>query len=204
MVAPTAFVKKVGQMSVRIRSIAGEQWFVCGEQLSVERSEDVSVAIANSLLTNIESVGLDVEPMGVLATMYNESGFDPCALGTTPRKWAQGVGLLKKKKRTISYSRAEVLGVVNDQRAIRRFAGTGFDLGLCQILSKYYRGEKENLLSIGEGARLCVIEMQSRARMYRTSTPWLYWRGKETAWYRIKIRKWAMRMGATSSEMRGI
>lgn len=189
----------VGQLSDGIRKLAGDNWYVCGEKLSGLEAIEYSLMIANAIILNMRSTGLDVNPFGIAATMYNESGFDHCAIGLHPRKWGQAHGMFPKKKRTISMDSDKVIAFINNPLAKKAFRKTGFDLGLCQILSRFYPDEESEMVTVGNGIRICVIEMASRAKMYKTNMPWLYWRGKKTEWYRKKIRRWARSMGLKKS-----
>ena len=51
----------------------------------------------------------DINPWGLAGTIANESNFDRCAIGYHPRNWAVKNNVLRKKRRTISYSAAEVI-----------------------------------------------------------------------------------------------
>lgn len=191
----------VGQLANGMREIKrrrdGGRWAFCGEFLSPEEQVSTSVAIAYSVVSGMDSVGLEVSAWGIAATMYNESGFDPCALGIGPRSWAYEKGLLHRGRTHISHARENVVRTVNSDAARRRFSLTGFDLGLCQVLSRFYPGEDlEDMTTIAGSARICVLEMQARAQRHNTKTPWLYWRGTATNWYRDKLKRWGRLMGA--------
>jgi hypothetical protein len=196
----TIDVRLVGQLSRGMRQIKeqldGGLWGFCGEELTEAEQVEMSIEIAYGIVSNMQSIGIDVSPWGVLGTMYNESKFDACALGIGPRSWAYREGLLQPRKRFVSHTWSEVLQVVQSQRARQRFALTGFDLGLCQVLTRFYPHQEKEMLTLTGGVRICVLEMQTRAQRHRTRTPWLYWRGSETGWYRSKVRRWARLMGA--------
>ena len=196
----------VGQLAKGMRHIIDTrdrgQWAYCGEILDDSEQDKVSHAIAYQLVSNMQSLGADFSPWGVASTMYNESRFDACALGLGPRSWAYQKGLLRKPRTHISHASEDVLRVVGSEQARRRFALSGFDLGLCQVLSRFYRDETaETMISLVGSVRICVLEMKARADHYKTSTPWLYWRGSATRWYHGKIRRWAKRMGAPRGEV---
>jgi hypothetical protein len=199
--SPQVDVRLVGMLARGMRHIKqthdGGKWYFCGERLTDSEKVEISTAIAYHLVNNLKSVGIEnVSPWGIVATAYNESKLDACALGIGPRKWAYRKGLLQPRRTTISHTRDEVLRIVRDRKARARYALTGFDLGLCQVLSRFYPDQDAEMLSISGGMRICVLEMQARARQYKTSAPWLFWRGSRTAWYRKKIRRWARIMGA--------
>lgn len=178
--------------------------FVCGNELSTEESREHLLSIVANLAASMDRHRLKVSPMGILSTMLNESRFDTCALGTHPRKWAQKNGLLRKNIRSISYTKGEILGVIDSPSAKRHFRKSGFDLGLCQVLSRFYDGDNSDMLDLSSSVDICVIEMKYRSELYRTKTPWLYWRGTRTDWYQRKIRRLAKRIGATRDEIADI
>lgn len=195
-------LERIGALADGIRHITSDGWYVCGNHLSEEDADDYAILIATAIVENIDSIGANISPWGILGTMYNESGFDHCAIGKHPRQYGQSLGLLPKKRRTISMCRDDVLKFIKHPKAKKRFKKTGYDLGLCQILSRFYPGETESILSVDAGVRICVLEMASRAKMYDTTTPWLYWRGSKTKWYRAKVRRWARVMGARKSDLK--
>lgn len=201
---PNKSIREIGLLSIGIMRYVGENWYVCGKKLDKAEATKHSTAIAYHVIKNMRDLGLNVSPWGIIGTMANESRFDHCALGLHPRKWGQRKGLLPKSKMTVSLRLADVRGFVSHPMATSRFSRSGFDLGLCQVLSKFYPGESDAMLTVDGGVRICVIEMQRRATVYGTDTPWLYWRGSKTDWYQRKIRRWARRMGATSKDMEEI
>jgi hypothetical protein len=137
----------------------------------------------------------------LVGTIANESAFDPCALGYYPRKWAIANGFLKPRRQGISYTKNEVLSVIDRRAAKGTFKKTGFDLGLCQLLTKFYKGPPEDLLTVSKGIEICASEMAARVAFYDTKRPWLYWRGKKTVWYDRKISKLAGAMGSDNTEI---
>jgi hypothetical protein len=196
----------IGQLANGMRDIKarvdGGLWGFCGELLSDDEQVEVSTAIAYHLVVNMQSVGLDdVSPWGIVATMYNESRLDACALGIGPREWAYRNGLLNTPRRFLSHTSSDVLKVVTNTKARQRFSTTGFDLGFGQVLTRFYPNQEEAALTIEGGVRIIVIEMQARARRNKTKTPWLFWPGSNTGWYRAKIRRWARLMGAPKKEV---
>jgi hypothetical protein len=202
-------VKLIGKLSQGIRKLVRIRdhgnWYYCGEKLGEYKQIEVSTAIAYRTVVSQYELGLDVSPWGIIATAYNESGLDPCALGIYPRKWAYKKGMLRRKKFTCSHTRNEVLSFINNPVAKKRYSRSGFDLGICQVLSRFYRGQESDMLSITDGIRMCIIEMQRRGRRNKTNKPWLYWKGtNKTRWYRNRIRKWAKMMGASKKDMREI
>lgn len=201
---PEVDVRELGQLTKGIQGLRHGNWWVCGRHLSEAEEHETAMKIAYSIMVNLASlapdmsIGMSISPWGIASTMANESGFDPCALGIHPGKWAYDTGLLIRRKLTISHSRQDVLDFISTGVAKEHFSKSGFDLGLCQVLSRFYPGEERDMLTISGGTRICVLEMVDRAVRYSTSRPWLYWRGKETGWYLDKIQKitWRMRKHA--------
>lgn len=211
-----AQVKLVGRLAKGMRAIIRKRdrgnWYFCGEPLDSVKQEEVSTAIAYHAVLNRQSVGLEsVSPWGIIATAYNESGLDACALGLFPRRWGYKKGLLVRRRdpntnvKMRSHTREEVLAFISTPQAKRRYSESGFDLGFCQVLSRFYRGQEEDALTTDKGMRMCVLEMQARSQKNKTTIPWLFWKGvSETNWYRDKIRRWAKMMGASNREMKKI
>jgi hypothetical protein len=206
----------IGRIAIGMRKIIKKRdngkWYYCGRLLNSVEQEEISVAMAYHTVINQQSLGIEnISTWGIIATAYNESGFDACALGIYPRKWGYKTGLLKRSRDNNtnvlirSHSRAEVLNFINSKRAKKKYRFSGFDLGPCQILSRFYRGQESSALTIDKGMRMCVVEMNERARRNKTTKPWLYWKGiLPVRWYGNKIRRWARIMGATPKELRGI
>ena len=197
---PTREAILIGRIADGIQRVKGDHFYVCGEKLDKIEKEKYSIKLAYMIVKN----GYDINPWGLAGTMANESGFDYCALGLNPRKWAVNYGLLEEKKMSISYKRSEILNVINDDHAKDVFAHSGFDLGLCQMLTKYYLSEyekPEDLLTVYKGIDICINKMNEKAYKYDTRRPWRWWRGSETDWYDKKITKWARRMGARIGEI---
>jgi hypothetical protein len=200
-------VRTIGRLSDGILKIIRKRengkWYYCGELLSDDKQREIATSIAYQTVVNQQSIGLEnVSPWGIIATAYNESGFDACALGLHPRKWAYEKGLLKRKKSNRTHTKREVLDFINNPKSKKKYNKSGFDLGYCQVLSRFYRGQESDMLSNDNGIRICVIEMQARSRYNKTTMPWLYWKGtSKTQWYRQKIRRWARIMGAPRKEM---
>lgn len=171
-------------------------WGYCGKTLSSEEQKEKALQIAYTLIVEMVSVGVSkkISPWGILGTMYNESGFDSCALGLFPRKWAYEEGLLVRRKTGISHSLKEILTVIRSKKARKKYTKTGFDLGLCQVLSRFHPKQEESQLSLEGGVRICVLEMHYRSRLNKTPVPWRYWPGPETPWYHKKIDRWVRLM----------
>lgn len=170
-------------------------FYVCGKNLTGLDLENYVLSISSNVV--LESRKYQINPWGVIGVMFNESSFDMCALGKPVRSWGIENRFIKKKRTSISYTENEVLSIVNDRDAQNRFNGR-FDLGLCQILSKYHNGPTKELLTVEPGISLCVEKMRERTTHYR---PWRFWPGKETDWYDDKIIKWARKMGAKENEI---
>jgi hypothetical protein len=200
-------VRTIGRISQGVLRIIDKRnqgrWYCCGELVNQLKQKELSVNIAYQIVSTQRSIrATNISPWGILSTMYNESGLDACALGVRPRQWAYSQGLLVKNKFTISHSREEILKFVGDPRAIKTYRKSGFDLGYCQILSRFYPGQESDMLDANNGIRMCVIEMQHRSKYNKTDRPWLYWKTfSPSSRYRQKIRRWAKIMGANQIEM---
>lgn len=140
---------------------------------------------------------------GLAGTMKNESQWDRCAFGTHPRKAAYKMGLLERRKRCISHTEEDVIAAVTNPSMQKYFNDTGFDLGTCQLLSRFYDNPKDYkyMLSIRGSTYQAAKEMRRRSRRFDTKRPWAYWRGSHTEWYDEKITRWARGLGATKKEI---
>lgn len=188
----------IGRIAEGIQKIKGKHFYVCGNKLTDNLAENYATLLAYRIVTLGQYY--KINPWGFAGTIYNESGFDHCALGKYPRIWAQKNGLIRKKRTTISYSHEEVVEILYNPYAKDYFNNT-FDLGLCQILNRFYDGPPEHLLTINSGLTICAKEMRYRANHNSTSKPWMFWPGKKSIWYDQKIIHWARRMGATRKEI---
>jgi hypothetical protein len=202
---PIEDVRIVGRMSrglvqswVNLRNRG--LWFECGIRYeSEEEKEEAATAWAFHIVHAARKRGIN--PWGLAGTIANESNFDRCAIGYHPRKWAVRKHMLKRKRRTISYSAEEIMAVYRSIAAKRRWRDTGWDAGPCQLLSKYYPGSIEDMFTLTRGIDICAMEMHSRQEMYRSNRGWRWWRGAETAWYDNKITRYARRIGARRDEI---
>ena len=139
---------------------------------------------------------------GFTGTIYNESRFDQCAIGTWARKVGERRGYIKKNKLTKSRKKEEILAFLNSDFAKKNYKNTGIDLGAAQVLSIYKPNRSyQEMLSITPGIYDDALEMKRRGDMYHTKRPWLYWRGRKTKWYDAKITRWARMLGAKEHEI---
>jgi hypothetical protein len=168
----------------------GGQWYMCGKKLDENEKIEVATQITSQLIMNMKSLGVDIDPWGIIGTMFNESHFDPCAFGKNPRRTAIEFGLLKKERRGFSHSREKILRAIVDPRMRKKFSVSGYDLGLCQILTRFYPKDAADMTTINGGTRICVMEMQARAKTNKTKAPWLYWQGSKRPAYQGKVNRW--------------
>lgn len=208
-------LRLIGRLAVGLENWKRSQggWWYCGEFMEARdpRLADLAVILAYNLVRSAAEVSEDPDKVedafilnvwGMAGTIANESRFDACALGLYPRKWAYSEGLLEPRRTCISHTLEEVLSVVNNDEAELYFKRSGFDLGFCQVLSRFYREvPPEKALSINGGMEICAREMKIRAMRHTTNRPWLFWRGSATPWYDAKIKKWARMLGATAEEI---
>lgn len=189
-----------------IKTRSDGNWYYCGKKLSDNESIDKSVEIAYLVVNGVKRYGMDgISPWGIVATIYNESGMDACAIGPNPRHWGYENGMLKPNKMSISHTHNDIMNFIQNNKVKKRYSRTGFDLGYCQILSKFYPGQIEQLLDKVEGIDICLLEMLRRSKEHKTKRPWLYWKVSRGAqWYSNKIRRWAKMMGASKSELNKI
>jgi len=144
-----------------------------------------------------------LNPWGVAGTMWNESKFDRCAFGLHPRMACYEMGLLERNRLTLSHKEEEVLKAVRSEKLQQFFKKSGFDLGVGQLLSRFYPNPKdyENMLSLEGGTVETMRTMRDRARLFGTNRPWKYWPGHKADWYDEKVTRWARLLGATEKEI---
>lgn len=181
-------------------------WWYCGEWVDDDpKLTDLAMLLAYNLVrAAVRFSGNDylINIWGMAGTVANESRFDACALGSKPRKWAYKEGIIEPRKKCISHTKDEILRVVTNTEAQNAFSRSGFDLGLCQILTRFYPETPfSEFMSATIGMDVCAQEMQRRSWRYNTYRPWLYWRGSATPWYDVKIKRWARRLGARATEI---
>lgn len=175
-------------------------WFECGLRYeTVEEKEEAATLWAFQIVR--AALQHEINPWGLAGTIANESNFDRCAIGYHPRTWALQKNMLKRKRRTISYAAEEVITVYRSIAARKRWSHTGWDVGPCQMLSRFYPGNIEDMFSLMPGIDICAMEMRSRGDMYRTDRGWRWWRGTETDWYDDRITRFARLMGASKEEI---
>ncbi len=184
----------------------GGIWNICGHGLSRAEMKEAALLYSKELLIAhhttfypIRRGGVRYEvkvPLkGVLGTMMSESRLDYCAIGPNPRKWAYKHGLLEKnpggQRGTPSYSKEEVLAVLNHPKWKKRLA----DLGLGQMVwgrgkKAIYKGDPEDLLSLRPGIKKVFEEMADRGRRKNSRRPWEYWPGERRhVWYDIRVTR---------------
>lgn len=199
-------IGKIAVGILKIIKIRAGNWYYCGKKLNANESSEKALEISYLVVNGMKRYGMDgISPWGVVGTIYNESGMDACAIGPNPRRWGYANGMLKPNKMSISHAYGTILNFVRDAIVKRRYSKTGFDLGYCQILSKFYPGQEAQLLDKVEGLDICLLEMSRRSKEHKTKKPWLYWKVSRGAqWYANKIRGWAKIMGATKGELNKI
>jgi hypothetical protein len=186
-------IRTIGQIAdglYKWKSKAGG-WYDCG--IHTTDSYDLKdKSIKYAMLIVEVSRTYNVDPWGLVGVFANESRFDSCALGYYPRKKAYSLGILKKKKRSISHTREEILAVLNHPKMKKLFRRTGVDIGLGQLLSRFYRNrdDYENMLSPRGSATEAAWWALGINRGRHTKRFWRWWRGSETDWYDKKIVKW--------------
>lgn len=205
----------IGRMAQGIVEMKNGMYWECGRLLTErEDIEDLAIKYAFEIVRAAYEVSDHTEsehtfvlnPWGLAGTVRNESQFDRCAIGPHPRNKAIEIGILKKQKRSISYSESDVLKAVKHPKMQALYARSGFDLGVAQLLSRFYRNPKdyENMVSLRGSAIEAAINMKSRSRTCDTQfpeRPWRCWPGSDSERYDSKVTMWAIELGAKSDEI---
>jgi len=140
-----------------------------------------------------------------LALYAKESVFDICALGPGPRKWAYKRGLVKRRP-WLSHYRKEVVKIVT-HKAARRIFRRGVDLGPCQLLSRFYKGNMLDMMSsVQQGSMICAQEAYDRGYGQDIKQPQLLWsngkpNSKRAKKYRQHVNSRLRRVGVTTFEL---
>ena len=148
-----------------------------------------------------------LNPWGLAGTIWNESKFDRCAFGLWPRLRAYELKLLKRNKLTLSHKEEDVLAAIRDPRMQKQYACskcTGFDLGLAQLLSRFYINptDYEHMLTLEGGTEEAARTMHIRSRWGNSKVPWAYWPGHYSEKYEGKVTRWGRMLGATRDEIK--
>ena len=187
-------------------------WWECGKVYKEDNKiEDMAFLYVVQIFRsakNISDESYKLNPWGILGVIANESCFDRCALGLNPRNKAYDLKIIEKRKECISHTEREVLTAVNHPKMRKYFYRTGFDLGVGQMLSRFYSEEQsyDRQIELVYGCDETARELRNRAFWKRSKNgpsrePWLFWRGSATPWYAAKIRRWARRFGAREDEI---
>ncbi len=216
----------IGRIAKGMIKIKGKrdlgQWWECGELYDSDKAKwDAALEWAYRVVylsweysDNGSEGGIEINPWGVVGVAYNESGFDRCALGTWPRRWAYENGSLKRRRRCISHTKEEIVKAMSSPAALKQWKKTGIDAA---PLHELWKCEKDGcrprfnrslpkigfdeVFSLGKGFEYNVRQMERRAKWNKTARPWLYWRGYKCQWYDDKVTRWARIMGAEKGEI---
>jgi hypothetical protein len=203
-------LRMIGRLANGITEMKLRQkgWYECGtlysdkEEIRTKALDYAYHIVKASYIMSDESFTLNI--WGLAGVIENESGFDRCALGLYPRKHAYNLGILKRRKMCISHTEEEVLSALEDPRMQKKFKRTGVDLGVGQVLSRFYDRPKDyrSHMQVAYGTLQAGRIMRNRARWKGTDRPWLYWRStSRTDWYDKKVVRNARKMGATRLEI---
>jgi hypothetical protein len=144
-----------------------------------------------------------LNPWGLLGTMLQESGLDPCATGLNPRETAYRLGILKRPRIGISHDKRKLIAALRNTKMKRLFSGSGYDLGLGQMLQRFYDDpdDFELIFDPEYAADQTAKEMKRRALKRKTEHPWEFWRGFKSVKYGNKVVKQAKRAGAEDADI---
>jgi hypothetical protein len=179
-------------------------WIECGKKIKNKTKSLQRARIINAS-EKVSDENYTLIPWTLVAIYANESVFDECALGPAPRKWAYKRGLVKKR-RILSHYKQDVIKIITDKKAKRAFGRSGFDLGPCQLLSRFYRGSSLDMIDVSKGSLICAKEAVKRGLMHDVKQPQLLWpNGNPKSRRAKKYRRWVnsrlRRMGVTTAEL---
>jgi hypothetical protein len=180
--------------SEMVRKESPNTWWDCGQKTPAGNWQARGEEIVRDTIASMYRHQLCVDPVGVLATGYNESRGNVCSIGPRTRKAAHKLGLLPRGKGWATYTRDEILVVLNNPKWISR--GYVADVGVYQdIYPRYARilDTDGNLLCLGQRRARCrvpkaeeLVTLRTSAEVgihgmlyrhyhFRTRTPWIYW-----------------------------
>lgn len=180
-------------------------WWECGEY--TERgpeTEDRAILLAYHLVKAAKAFSdetVTINVWGLAATIAHESSFDRCAVGPHFRKWAINKKLLKPRRRSISYGEEELLNAMSSPRSKWWFQNTGVDVGYCQLLTRFYKGTRKEMMDSVIGLEICAENFRYRAKRMNTARPWKWWRGYKATWYDDRVTRRALVLGASRDEI---
>lgn len=184
-------------------------WF-CGEAYEGAEAKNLAMTVAWHVVKSADEASDDRRTLNVwgwAGTLLNEGGMDLCTLGMNPRKAAYHLGILKKRRRTLSHTKAEVLKAIHNTQMKGMFKT--YDLGMAQTLDRHYKywlkcerkqGGPEDLLE-WRGLYWQAVYMHGLAVDYDTDRPWMYWPGYRAPWKDYRVTQHARRLGATPEEI---
>ena len=170
----------------------GNLWYECGVRYRTdEKKMEAATAWATVLydeqssavykLRSGEQVQIPLEQ--VLGIITNESRFDRCALGPSPRAWAAENNIVQRKP-GMSYTEEELTKIFTD----KRWKGDRHaDLGPGQILWSKRKGDYHQYVELKPGLRHVFQELVQRGIDHDTKEPAAYWPGQRSADYLNKI-----------------
>jgi hypothetical protein len=182
-----AFAELVKRESPRV-------WWDCGEKTPADQWHKRGEEIVQETMNAMYKKQLCVDPVGVVATAWNESRGNACSIGPRTRRAASKAGLLPKGKSWATYNREEILAILDSPKWISR--GYVADVGVYQdVFPRYARildkdgeltclGKRKEpcrvpktaeLVQVSTSAEVGIHGMLSRYYFFRTREPWVYW-----------------------------
>jgi hypothetical protein len=185
-------------------------WIECGKKIKSKTvSTERSWIYAWSIVEASESISdeeFTLIPWSLAAIYANESWFDRCAMGPGPREWAykrhrRGLSpSLKKKRNMLSHSEKQILSIITSKEAKRAFSFSGYDLGPCQLLTRFWEGNPFDMMTVYYGSYICAREARKRCVRYKVAQPQLFWPGRKSRWYQSRVNQRLRRNGISIKE----
>jgi len=221
-------VKLIGRLTRGVKKIAkkkgGGNWWYCGRIVQPEKEDDLALEwayriayLAWEYTDRGSDNGITINPWGIFGVISNETGFDKCALGPWPRKWAYANGTMKQRGRCLSHTYADIKKTMTHPRGIERWKTAGIDAaplhqlwrcnekGMCK--PKFNSRDPlppitlDEVFSLGKGFEYGVRKMKKDSIDFKTDRPWMYWPGYRSERYDKKVVRWARMGGATEEEI---
>ena len=203
--AQSDLIERLAKGIYNWKTVREHGWWECGNYTPKgPLAEDKAILLAYHLVRaacQYSDSNIKVNVWGLAATISNESSFDRCAVGYHFRKWAINKKLVKPRKRTISYGEDELLNAMASPKARGWFKTTGVDVGYCQLLTRFYNGDRQDMMQESTGIDICAKQFKYRSKVLHTNRPWKWWRGFKAKWYDERVTRRAIALGARPDEI---
>ena len=172
------------------RRVDHSVWWECGVRYTLDEAKEAAQEWADAIVTAHNNTTYTlrfgknkdklrrVDLNEVIGIIINESRFDRCALGPSPRNFAYAEGILQRKKNTFSHPMEDLERLVKHPK----MRGKKLDLGPGQILKRIpHKGDAwdtfKDYLTLTPGIQKLFDELAHRGFFYNRTKPSSTWPG---------------------------